>query len=94
MRRHELDPVSLFSGLVFLLIAAGYALTHTTDTRLNWLVAIPVVLLVAGSAITLLAVRRIAAGRRQSTAAADPDTGVASEPDAADGPDTTFSGLV
>jgi hypothetical protein len=87
MRRHELDPVSLFSGLVFLLIAGGYALTHTTDTRLNWLVAVPVVLLVAGSAITLLAVRRIAAAPPQSTAPAGPDTGVGNEPGAADGPD-------
>ena len=64
MRRHELDPVSLFSGLVFLVIAGGYALTHTTDTRLDWLVAVPVVLLVAGAAITLMAVRRIVAGHR------------------------------
>jgi hypothetical protein len=87
MRRHELDPVSLFSGLVFLLIAGGYALTHTTDTRLNWLVAVPVVLLVAGSAITLLAVRRIAATRRRSTASSEPGPGVASEPGVSDGPD-------
>ena len=87
MRRHELDPVSLFSGLVFLLIAGGYALTHTTDTRLDWLVAVPVVLLVAGAAITLMAVRRIAAGRRQSPAASDPVSDTPSEPGAVDGPE-------
>jgi hypothetical protein len=87
MRRHELDPVSLFSGLVFLLIAGGYALTHTTGARLDWLVAVPVVLLVAGAAITLMAVRRIVAGRRGSSATPDPAIGAASEPGGPAGPE-------
>jgi hypothetical protein len=63
MQRHELDVVSLFAGLVFVAIAGGYALTHTTDVRLHWLIAVPALLLLIGAAATAMAVRRILAGR-------------------------------
>jgi HAMP domain-containing protein len=64
MRRHDFDPVSLFAGLVFLAIAGGYAVTHTTDTRLDWLAAVPAVLLLVGAAVTVGALRRIASARQ------------------------------
>jgi hypothetical protein len=63
MQRHELDLVSLFAGVVFVAVAAGYTLTHTTGVRLHWLVALPALLLVVGAAVTAIAVRRIVAGR-------------------------------
>jgi hypothetical protein len=66
MQRHELDTVSLFAGVVFVAIAGGYALTHTTDLRLHWLIAVPALLLLVGAAVTVMAVRRIVAGREQS----------------------------
>lgn len=66
MQRHELDLVSLFAGLVFVAIAGGYALTHTTDLRLHWLVAVPALLLLIGAAATAMAVRRILAGREHA----------------------------
>jgi hypothetical protein len=62
MHRHELDPVSLFAGLLFAIVAAGYALTHTTGLRLHWLLAIPVVLLLMGAAVVVVVVRRIRLG--------------------------------
>jgi general stress protein CsbA len=63
MQRHELDVVSLFAGLMFVAIAAGYAVTHTTGVRVHWLIAIPALLLLVGAAVTTMAVRRIVAGR-------------------------------
>ena len=63
MQRHELDVVSLLAGVVFVAIAGGYALTHTTDLRLHWLIAVPALLLLIGAAATAMAVRRIFAAR-------------------------------
>jgi membrane protein implicated in regulation of membrane protease activity len=63
MQRHELDVVSLLAGVVFVAIAGGYALTHTTDLRLHWLIAVPALLLLIGAAATAMAVRRILAAR-------------------------------
>jgi hypothetical protein len=66
MQRHELDLVSLFAGLAFVAIAGGYALTHTTDLRLHWLIAVPALLLLIGGAVTTVAVRRVVAGREHA----------------------------
>jgi hypothetical protein len=71
MERHELDLVSLFAGLVFVAVAAGYALTHSTDLRLHWLVAVPALLLLVGAAVTSIAVRRVVAGREPADAIGD-----------------------
>jgi hypothetical protein len=71
MQRHELDLLSLFLGLVFVAIAGGYALTHTTDLRLHWLIAVPALLLLIGAAATAMAVRRIVAGREHAEAIGD-----------------------
>jgi hypothetical protein len=62
MQRHELDSLSLFAGLVFVAITAGYTLSHTTGARLDWLIVVPAFLLLVGAAVTVLAVRRIVAG--------------------------------
>jgi hypothetical protein len=51
MKQHPIDPISLVSGLAFLLVAGGYALSNTTDAHLRWLFVIPVVLIVAGAGI-------------------------------------------
>jgi hypothetical protein len=61
MRQHEVDPVSLVSGLVLLLAAGGFALSNATDVHLRWLLMLPVVLIVAGVAILAAVARR--AGR-------------------------------
>jgi hypothetical protein len=47
--------------VVFVAIAGGYALTHTTDVRLHWLIAAPALLLLIGAAATAMALRRILA---------------------------------
>ncbi len=57
MQRHELDPVSLLFGLVFVAVSVGYGLTHSTDLRLDWAVAIPVGMLALGTAVLALVVR-------------------------------------
>jgi protein-S-isoprenylcysteine O-methyltransferase Ste14 len=79
VRRHELDPLSLFAGLVFVAIAAGYAVSHTTDVRLDWLVAVPAVLLALGGAILLIAVRRMVGTRQRDGAAPAEDADEVSE---------------
>lgn len=61
MHRHELDTVSLFAGVAFVIIAGGYALTHITDVRLNWLVAVPVLLVLIGAAVIVSVIRRMRA---------------------------------
>jgi drug/metabolite transporter superfamily protein YnfA len=71
MHRHELDIVSLFAGVGFLAIAGGYALTHTTDLRLHWLIALPALMLLIGAAVVAMAVRRIVAGRVAAGPVAD-----------------------
>ena len=57
MQRHDLDSVSFITGLVFAAISAGYALTHLTDLRLRWPVAIPVGMLALGAVVLVLVVR-------------------------------------
>jgi hypothetical protein len=59
MRRHELDPLSLVFGVVFLFISASYALTHTTGVRLHWLLAVPAALILVGIGVLALSVRRM-----------------------------------
>jgi hypothetical protein len=68
MHRHEFDPVSLFAGVLFAIVAAGYTLTHTTGLRLHWLLAIPVVLLVMGAAVVAVVVRRMRPGSQEPAA--------------------------
>jgi ABC-type sulfate transport system permease subunit len=59
VRRHELDPVSILAGLVFLLVAGGYALGHATDIQVRWLFAVPAALLAAGAALVAYVIRGI-----------------------------------
>jgi uncharacterized integral membrane protein len=59
MRQHDLDPVSLVFGVVFLFVSASYALTHTTSVRLHWLLALPAGLIVLGVAVLGVSVRRM-----------------------------------
>jgi CHASE1-domain containing sensor protein len=59
MRQHELDPVSVFFGLVFLFVSGGYLLTHTTDVHLHWLLVLPAGLIALGIAILAAVVRRM-----------------------------------
>jgi hypothetical protein len=59
MQQHELDPVSLFSGLLLVLIAGGYGLTHTTDLRLHWLLAVPALLILIGATVIITVTRRM-----------------------------------
>jgi hypothetical protein len=59
MKQHDLDPVSLFFGLVFLFVSGAYLLTHTTDVHLQWLLALPAGLIALGIAILAATVRKI-----------------------------------
>ncbi|HVV76083.1 MAG TPA: hypothetical protein VHC43_08620 [Mycobacteriales bacterium] len=59
MRQHELDPFSLFFGLVFLFVSGGYLLTHATDVHLRWLLIVPAALIALGVAILAMVLRRI-----------------------------------
>ncbi|HVU62099.1 MAG TPA: hypothetical protein VHD58_10670 [Mycobacteriales bacterium] len=62
MKQHDLDPVSLFFGLVFVFVSGGYLLTHTTDVELHWLLVIPAGLIAAGVVILGATVRRMRKG--------------------------------
>jgi hypothetical protein len=59
MHRHELDPVSLFVGVALVAVAGGYTLTHTTDVRLDWLLALPAFLVLVGAGVIVSVVRRM-----------------------------------
>jgi hypothetical protein len=59
MRRHDVDSVSLFSGVAFLLIAGGYTLTHATDLHLDWLLAVSALLVLVGAAVVVSVARRM-----------------------------------
>ncbi|HVT63666.1 MAG TPA: hypothetical protein VHD81_00745 [Mycobacteriales bacterium] len=59
MKQHDLDPVSLFFGLVFVFVSGAYLLTHTTDVHLHWLLALPAALIALGVAILGYTVRRM-----------------------------------
>jgi hypothetical protein len=59
VRRHEVDPVSILAGLVFLLVAGGYALGHATDVHVRWLLALPAGLIATGVAVVAYVVRRM-----------------------------------
>lgn len=62
MKQHDLDPVSVFFGLVFLFVSGGYLLSHTTDVELDWLLVIPAGLIAVGVAILGVTVRRMQKG--------------------------------
>jgi len=66
MRQHDLDPVSLTFGVVFLFVAASYALTHTTSVRLHWLLALPAGLILVGVAVLGISVRRMQQSDRRA----------------------------
>lgn len=70
MRRHEVDPVSVLAGLVFLLIAGGYALGQATDVQVRWLLALPAALIATGAAVVAYVARRMS----QQTAQVAEDT--------------------
>jgi hypothetical protein len=59
MQRHELDPLSLFAGLVFAIVSGSYALTHVADVNLDWIAALPAGLVVVGATILAIVVRRL-----------------------------------
>ena len=67
MKQHELDPVSLFFGLVFLFVSGGYLLSHTTDVQLRWLLVVPAGLIAVGVAILAGVVRRMQRDDRPET---------------------------
>ena len=62
MKQHDLDPVSLFFGLVFVFVAGGYLLSHTTDIELRWVLVLPAGLIAVGVAILAATVRRMQKG--------------------------------
>ena len=59
MQRHDLEPVSLVAGLIFVLIAIGYAVDHAAHLDLHWVAAVPAGLIVIGAGILAVVVRRI-----------------------------------
>jgi hypothetical protein len=64
MKQHELDPVSLFFGLVFVFVAGGYLVSHTTNVELHWVLVLPAGLIAVGVAILGATVRRMQKGRQ------------------------------
>jgi hypothetical protein len=76
MQQHELDPVSLFSGLVFVLVAGGYTLTHTTDLQLHWLLVVPTLLIAVGATVIAMVVRGIRGQVTADPVCADPGADV------------------
>jgi hypothetical protein len=59
MKQHDLDPVSLFFGLVFVFVSGAYLLSQTTDLHLQWLLAVPAGLIALGIAILGSTVRKM-----------------------------------
>jgi hypothetical protein len=68
MQRHELEPLSLVAGIIFVMVGGGYAIDHSGAVHLHWIALLPAGLIVVGVAI--LAV--IARGLRTSTPAEPP----------------------
>ena len=57
MRRHEIDAVSVFAGLLFLVVAGVHIVARATDTDLNLRWMVPAVLVLLGALGLLSAVR-------------------------------------
>jgi uncharacterized integral membrane protein len=70
VRRHDLDWVSLIAGIVFLLLAVGYAVGGVTDLELDGRIVWPVVLVALGAGGIATAV---SANAREERAFADRD---------------------
>lgn len=73
MRRHEIDAVSVFAGLLFLVVAGVHIVARATDTDLNLRWMVPAVLVLLGALGLLSAIR-----------SPRPDRVVASSPDQVD----------
>jgi hypothetical protein len=63
VKRHELDPISLVFGVVFLAIPLGYLLAHTTSVHLHWVLVWPAALIVIGLAAFAIVIRRVQRGQ-------------------------------
>ncbi|MBV9485568.1 MAG: hypothetical protein JO246_05875 [Frankiaceae bacterium] len=59
MQRHEIDPLSLVAGLVFVLVGGGYALSHGGGVNLRWIALLPAGLIVVGATILAIVFKRI-----------------------------------
>jgi cytochrome c oxidase subunit IV len=59
VQRHDIDPVAVVAGVVFVLIAVGYAVDHAANLNLNWVLALPAGLIVVGAGILAIVARRI-----------------------------------
>ena len=70
MRRHEIDAVSVFAGLLFLVVAGVHIVARATDTDLNLRWMVPAVLVVLGALGLLSAVR---SPRPERVVAGSPD---------------------
>jgi hypothetical protein len=75
VRRHEIDPVSLVAGLLFLIVAGVHIAARSTDTHLSVRWMVPTVLVLLG-VLGLLSAVRGPHGERQVSAAAGPATTV------------------
>ena len=84
MRRHEIDAVSVFAGLLFLVVAGVHIVARATDTDLNLRWMVPAVLVLLGALGLLSAVRsprpdRVVAGTPDEVAADKMDADDAAE---------------
>ena len=84
MRRHEIDAVSVFAGLLFLIVAGVHIVARATDTDLNLRWMVPAVLVLLGAIGLLSAVRsprpdRVVAGTPDEVAADKMDADDAAE---------------
>ena len=59
MKRHDLDPLSLVFGVMFLFAAASYLLSHATSVHPRWVPALPAALIAFGIGVLALVARRI-----------------------------------
>jgi hypothetical protein len=79
VRRHELDPVSLVAGLLFLVVAVVHISARSTDTDLSARWMVPTVLVLLGVLGLLSAVRSPQRERQVSAEAERATTSVRSD---------------
>jgi hypothetical protein len=55
MQRHELDPLSLVAGVVFVVVGGGYAIG---GLDLHWIAVLPATLIILGVLVLAAVARR------------------------------------
>jgi hypothetical protein len=86
VKHHELDPISLVAGLLFVFLSLFFLGGHRTASDLAWPWTLVIPLLALGLLAVLMGLRRVGGNRPVPAPAIGPTAGAEPEPPAGEAP--------